>query len=234
MKNNYENQFIKELDKFRYKYSSYQLFADFCECARCAINSPLENNESNESRYNETVRKYEKSDNIVEYFGNLFGLLVLCLNDKPFTDVLGSIYMQLEIADKKHLGQCFTPGSISDLCGNLTLDSKMVKEIEESYFVTLNDCCVGGGSMVLSFAGAMREKGYNPQKQLCVICNDVDTLCVNMAYIQLSLNGIPAIVLRGDTLTQKFSEKYYTPMWFMSGYYFKYERWFAEYTEVGV
>ncbi len=226
MKVNYEQQFIKELEKFRYKYSCYQLFADFCECAKCAINSPIENTESNEKRYSEIINKYKSEDNIVKYFGDLYGLLVLCLSDKPYTDVLGSIYMQLEIADKRYLGQCFTPLSVSQLCGNITFDSKMVSEIEDKYFISLNDCCVGGGSMVLAFASAMREQGYNPQKQLCVIANDIDSLCVNMAYIQLSLNAIPAIVYRGDTLTQKFTERYHTPLWYFSEYYFKYERWY--------
>lgn len=227
LQSNFEKEFIKTLDGYRYKYNIYQLFNDFCQCAACAINSPLEQHDKRESQYSEIIGRYQNED-MVKLFGDLFGMLILGLEENPFTDVLGNIYMQLEITDKKHLGQCFTLGSVSGLCGQLAFDSRVQKQVEQDSFVTLNDCCVGGGSMVLAFADAMKKAGFNPQKELCVVCNDIDNLCVNMAYIQLSLNGIPGIVFKGDTITQRFTDYFHTPMWMLSDYHFKYERWFRE------
>ena len=51
--------------------------------------------------------------------------------------------------------------------------------------------------MVLGFAKAIKDLGFNPQKIVFFECNDIDPLCVNMSYIQLSLNGLKAIVTRG-------------------------------------
>ena len=39
-----------------------------------------------------------------------------------------------------------------------------------------------------------------------------------MAYLQLSLYGIPAKVMLGDTLAYKFSQIIYTPMYFINGF----------------
>jgi hypothetical protein len=218
----YEKEFIKIIEQQRYKYSAYQLFYDFCECVACSINSPLENHEIREQRYQETIKRYQ-DESIVKVFGDMLGALILAIEENPFTDVLGDIYMQLEISDKKHLGQCFTPDHVSLLCSQLILGN-IEEVIKENGFVTLNDCCVGGGSMVLSFAKAFKDLGFKPQKELCVVCNDIDSLCVNMTYIQLSLNGIPARVLRGDTITQKFTDYFHTPMWVLNGFNYKYER----------
>ena len=39
-----------------------------------------------------------------------------------------------------------------------------------------------------------------------------------MAYIQLSLYGIPAKVIQGDTLTLKFKRVLFTPFYFINGF----------------
>lgn len=39
---------------------------------------------------------------------------------------------------------------------------------------------------------------------------------VKMAYIQLSLLGIDAVIMQGDSITQKMNEVWYTPMHFMN------------------
>ena len=45
-----------------------------------------------------------------------------------------------------------------------------------------------------------------------------------MAYIQLTLFGIPAKVIQGDTLTLKFQQVLYTPFYFLSGIEYKLQR----------
>ena len=221
--NKHEKDFVKLIEQHRYRHGAYQLFSDFCRCLVCAINSPLENTAENEKRYAEIIKQYDDESETIKLFADLHNLLILAMEDKPFTDILGSIYMQLDIADKKHLGQCFTPDGVSQLCAALTAGD-VDAHIERDGFIAVNDCCVGGGSMVLQFARQMQDMGYNPQMQLCVICNDIDGLCVDLAYIQLSLNGIPAIVSRGNTLTQEFTQHYRTPMWVIYGFDYKYRR----------
>ena len=42
-----------------------------------------------------------------------------------------------------------------------------------------------------------------------------------MAYIQLSILGIPARVMLGDTLAWKFKKVLYTPLYFVNGFEYK-------------
>lgn len=49
-------------------------------------------------------------------------------------------------------------------------------------------------------------------------------MCEYVIYPTI-INGIPARVLKGDTLTQKFTDCFHTPMWVFGGFNYKYERW---------
>ena len=66
--------------------------------------------------------------------------------------------------------------------------------------------------MVLAFADAFQQVGYNPQKQLHVVAIDTAPWCVHMTYLQTSLMGIPAMVFQGNSLSGKMEECWYTPM----------------------
>lgn len=48
-----------------------------------------------------------------------------------------------------------------------------------------------------------------------VDCSDIDLRCVHMAYLQLSLAGVPAIVKHQDSLTRKLYSVWRTPAFVM-------------------
>ena len=75
--------------------------------------------------------------------------------------------------------------------------------------------------MVIGLALAMKEAGYNYQKQLLVTAVDIDIRSVYMTYIQLSLLGIPAIVCHGDSLAVKTYSTWYTAMYILGGWKYK-------------
>lgn len=75
--------------------------------------------------------------------------------------------------------------------------------------------------MIIAFAETMKNRGYNYQNQLFVEVIDIDDMCFMMAYIQLSLYGIPARVMLGDSLAWKFSKVLYTPLYFVNGFEWK-------------
>lgn len=68
-----------------------------------------------------------------------------------------------------------------------------------------------GGATIIALVRTMLKRGYNPQKQLFVICGDLDIKAVQMTYIQLSLLGIPAVVKNQDALTLETKSIWYTP-----------------------
>ncbi|MGP0897066.1 SAM-dependent DNA methyltransferase, partial [Serratia sp. CY83726] len=43
---------------------------------------------------------------------------------------------------------------------------------------------------------------------------DIDPVAARMCYIQLSLLGIPARVVIGNSLTLKYQREMYTPFWY--------------------
>lgn len=54
--------------------------------------------------------------------------------------------------------------------------------------------------MVIAAAAAMHDEGIEYQRRLHVTAIDVDQTAAHMAYIQLTLLHIPAIVIRGNAL----------------------------------
>ncbi|MFT2793857.1 hypothetical protein ACMV5I_28085 [Serratia sp. T13T92] len=72
--------------------------------------------------------------------------------------------------------------------------------------------------MVLAYAQCMLEAGLNPSEHLYVNCIDIDPIAADMAFIQLSLLGIPAEVITGNALTLKCSRVRYTPVYYINGW----------------
>ena len=65
--------------------------------------------------------------------------------------------------------------------------------------------------MVIGAVWAMQRKGIDYRRKSFFVAQDIDIRCVWMAYIQLSLYGIPAVVIHGNTLTMETWSQWYTP-----------------------
>ena len=50
---------------------------------------------------------------------------------------------------------------------------------------------------------------------------DIDSRCVHMTYVTLSLLGVPAVVRLGDALMMKYHEAWFTPAYLMAWPHFK-------------
>lgn len=190
-------------------HNRQEVFSDFLKLSACALENACLKSPAIESEYMETIKRYEKAD--AERMAQLLAWVVLGL-DKGMHDFLGPIFMELEIGNAK-IGQFFTPTPLSRLMGQMVIGDRL-SQLENSPYITLSEPSCGAGGMVIEFARAMRERGYNPQKQLLADCVDVDPVAARMCYIQLSLLGIPARVVIGNTLTLKFNREMYTPFWY--------------------
>lgn len=69
----------------------------------------------------------------------------------------------------------------------------------------------GSGTMVIGAIWAMQRKEFDYRHNTFFVAQDIDIRCVWMAYIQLSLYGIPAMVIHGNTLTMEEWDRWYTP-----------------------
>ncbi|WP_045391706.1 N-6 DNA methylase [Vibrio rotiferianus] len=194
---------FKETARYHHRY---KVFSDFVTMAGISLHNSVMFDEELEAKYLRIVAQYEKDDAL--RMSQLLGEVVLGLEQEP-SDFLGSVYMELELGSDG-LGQYFTPYCVSKMmaelnCGNLT------NSLQSKPFITLSEPACGSGGMIIAYCEAMLNRGFNPQKQLFVSCVDIDELACMMAYIQLSLLGIPAEVVHGNTLTLDIYRSYKTP-----------------------
>ncbi len=85
---------------------------------------------------------------------------------------------------------------------------------EKGYFV-VNESACGSGAIMLSAADEIDAAGLNPSYQMVAQMEDLDPRCVHMAYIQMSLYGIPAVIIRGDVLALEEFDRWYTPAYIL-------------------
>lgn len=211
----YRTDFIKTVEKITSYKDHYTVFRDFLEASFCAIakTSLIGNHEEAnklEARYMKVVQSYEDKDDFRQ-FSKLLGLTAMSLTSLD-CDFLGEVAGEIG-ALSKWKGQFFTPFSLSQLIAQINFPPKKVANwVDQRGYCTVSEPAVGAGGMILALARTLRDQGHNPEKMCFVEAWDVSETAFQMAYIQLSLAGIPAKLVWGDTLRMKVSASYLTPI----------------------
>ena len=198
MKNIYIDHIVKGLSKLSQKYSMYNIFYDYVKMFALSIQNSFTTHDEvwhkRENEYLNTIKKYTKEE--VQEICKLLGLLVSAYGEEPNADVLGEIYMSCRIGNK-YMEQYFTPYNVAKMMAEINLGTVKLKET----FSICEPTC-GSGVMIIAAANVLKQRGFNYQKHLEVTAQDLDWTCVYMTYIQLSLLGIKAHVIQGNTLTE--------------------------------
>lgn len=181
-------------------------FRDFCEMYALALYNgcTLQNKawQERENRYLTLIKQYN-----AKAIPEITAELTWAFEEEPFVDHLGNIYMQAYTGNKQ-LGQVFTPTSVCKLMAEVVLPEPPKNGEQHS----LMEPCCGGGALIIAFLEQCMLKGYNYQKYLKIYASDLDSLCVHMTYIQLSLLGARAIVKHEDSIAIKEYSHFITPM----------------------
>ncbi len=209
----YLKAFITKLQNLDHSRRTDTVFRDFLALCTYAIMQPFYRSSEIEQKYLNIIGKYNKGQ--ADEFPKLLALLVNALEEK-YQDFLGQVYMQLNISNKAS-GQFFTPYHVSKLMAEITFINCQ-NNAKNQEIITLSEPCCGSGGIIIAYAEIMKKYGINFQQFLFAEAIDIDKLCFQMTYIQLSLYGIPARVMLGDTLAYKFSQIIYTPMYFINGF----------------
>ncbi len=195
-------QIVKALKSMSGRYSTYEVFSVWVRCMALSISNmvtlvhgPLW--QAREKEYMDTISKYKPAEQ--QMLCEMFAWLVEALEWEP-DDVLGTIYMEANMGSKA-TAQVFTPFSLSEMCARLAIDAKPIPETGP---ITINEPSCGGGGMIIAAARVLRQRGINYQRRLEVVAQDLDWRCVYMCYVQLSLLGIRALVVQGDTLAHPY------------------------------
>lgn len=207
---------FRELAPYKHRY---EVFRDFVTMAATSLHNAIHQDPAREDEYLRIIAEYKKPDQLA--FSKLLGCLVTALDEDP-RDILGPLYMELEIANKD-AGQFFTPPEVSDLMANLTFSDELTK-LEDQPFITASEPACGAGGMILSLVKVLIEAGHNPSQKIWVQAIDVDRMAALMCYIQLSLWNVPAEVIVGNTLSLEIREVWYTPAHHMGLWKYRLQR----------
>lgn len=204
----YTREIIKKIDSMSGSKSSFQVFSDWVKCTALSIAQSVYYREKRERQFLETIAEYPKDE-----FAKMTAMLTETFEGK-FGDVLGNLFMASGWGNK-NTGQFFTPYSLSLACANL-------QDYSKEDIVEMNEPSAGAGGMVIAVAQTMKEQGVNYQNKLRVVAQDLDWNALYMCYIQLSLLGIDAKCVQGDTLENKKIENFgdnvfLTPMHLLNG-----------------
>lgn len=198
---NYKKQIVDTIQQISGKYNPYQIFRDWCEMYAIAIqNSCVLRHDvvwqNREDIYNSLWNKYDEYEH--DAFGKMTALYAMALEDET-CDLLGEIFMESG-AGSASAGQFFTPFHVSEMVAKIGASESILKEEK----IHMTEPSIGSGGMVIATAKYLKEKGINYQKRLKVVGQDLDWLAVYMSYIQLSLLGIDAVIIQGDTLSEPY------------------------------
>ena len=196
-------QTFRQLAPYRHRY---EVFRDFVTMAACSLHNGIHKDEAREEEYLRIIGEYKPDDQ--QAFPKLMAQLVAALDEEP-RDILGPLYMELEIANKD-AGQFFTPPELSELMAQMTFAHELDK-LETQAFITAGEPAAGAGGMILALVKVMITAGHNPADKLWAQAIDVDRMAALMCYIQLSLWNVPAEVIVGNTLSWDIREVWYTP-----------------------
>lgn len=206
---NMSDKIIKTIQSMIGKYGVYNIFEDWVRMIALAYANQIVFSEKREEEYLEIMKKYDDVEH--SKFYEMYAWL-LEWAEEQMTDMLGYIYMHLELGSKAH-GQFFTPYNICRMMAKLQkYDGSILK---------VNEPSCGAGGNIIALAEALKEQGINYQQKMEVVCQDIDTKAVYMTYVQMCLYGIPAIVYQANTLSDPKGLQSVTGKLYSTGYLLK-------------
>lgn len=205
--NNRTQEMLKLVNKFSGRHHRHEILSDCFECWAICISNMVDipNFDEREKRYLHIIQKYDKAD--LDLMAQLFALVWDGLTKMPetgFYDLLGELYM-LSDTSSKQAGQFFTPYDVSRVSAQLTLTGS---DNLKNDILTMYEPACGSGGMILAFADVLQNDcKINYAAHSFVLAGDIDSRCVHMTYLQLSLTGIPAVVEQRNALSMEVMGK---------------------------
>lgn len=206
----HKEKLINEIQLLAQSQGLNTVFTTFLEITATSIAAQMdpEHAEIREKRYGEIASGMtpETLDTYARMFAQLW-LAVLEHKDDP-CDILGDVYHKLRLNNEWN-GQFFTPDHICRMMAEMI--NPVCEDPNHDSPVTINEPTCGSGTMIIGAVWAMQKQKFDFQHKSFFVAQDIDVRCVWMAYIQLSLYGIPAVVIHGNTLTMEEWDRWYTP-----------------------
>ena len=229
MATNFKHKDISQIFDMVRDRENYTVIRDFFELSAISIRNNFDhgNEYANlEKRYMEIAQGYKKE--YLEGFAKALGLLGEKIRsavegNAPFADWAGELYMDSGTSNGK-AGQFFTPYSVSQCMARINFPKDEVRAKlgdDPNRVLTIYEPTCGAGGLIVASIDALAEVGVNYSWNAFVDCGDIDTRCVHMTYVTLSLLGVPAVVRLGDALMMEYRQNWFTPAYLMAWPHFK-------------
>ena len=171
--------------------------------------------ERDEREYINIAAKYGKDGML--HACKAFGIVIESM-ERDRQDLLGHCLEDID-ATNKGTGQFFTPTSVSRLMARVANDGVVkdylaLRERGERKIIKMNDCACGAGVLMIDGAEEILHSGV-PIQDIMIYAEDLDANAFNMVYVNLSLLGYAARVVKMDSLTMKV----YEGPWWTIGYF---------------
>lgn len=206
-------QFIRLFNQTARHLHRWDVFSNFVRLAASELDIARIRTPENIEQSGKICARYNADD--IRNFHELFNLMVNALEAK-FHDFIGSIFMELELGSGG-MGQYFTPYSVQSMMARMLIPGIQEKIAREG-IATISDPACGSAGMIIAYAECLLEADVNPSAHLFASCIDIDPIAADMAFIQLSLLGIAAEVVTGNTLTMQFNRVRYTPAYYLNNF----------------
>ena len=226
----HQKQFVKLLEDVSYGHSN--VLSDFAEMGALSIyNAVMPRGgawHEREKRYLQIVKGYKKEQMakicqmlacIVQSFENGMALsakakssdAVLSSQAMGIRDVLGEIYMDEKVVSRSRWDSdvAFTPWHVSYMMAQMQLADFQLPE--RGWFRLAEPACGTGGLVIAAAAVINDHTKHNFQRVMHATMVDIRATLAHMAYIQMSLLHIPAVVIHGDSLSGKEWSRWRTP-----------------------
>ena len=216
-------EIAKILQSF-YDHNYYDVVRDFFEMSAISIRNKFDYSDKRddyEQRYMQTAKKYTGEQ--LAMFAKALGIFTTITSNTvdgndSFCDWAGQIYMDSQ-TQSKDAGQYFTPYPVSRMMAMVTLSGYGIKRrIEEDAdtVIAINEPTCGAGGIIVAEIETLYKQGINYAWNVFVDCGDIDSRCVHMTYLTLSLLGVPAVVRLGDALAMEYRETWFTPAYILA------------------
>ena len=209
------NEISKALQKMAHRKQIHDLFSDFVEMSALTLSNQYDYRKAveREERYLAIAKQYTGKE--LSEFCRCLALLAIQIRESA-DDVLGKVFHELELSNK-YIGQFFTPQCICDLMAEMSVHD-MAELMETKEFIRVMEPAVGSGAMILGVVKSLRKREIAVAERIHVVGVDIDSRAVWMSYVQLSLAGVPATVIHGNTLTLEEWNHWYTPEHILRGW----------------
>lgn len=79
-------------------------------------------------------------------------------------------------------------------------------------YITVAEPACGSGAMIIGLVRYLQKQGItNLGGKLVISATDIDSLCVNIAYLQLGILGLSVRITHGNSLTNEAWDAFDTP-----------------------